>query len=159
LFQHAALYDSYTIEQNVDFPLARHTNLSVQDRNQKVRELLSKVGMERDAAKMPAEISGGMQKRVGMARALALDPEILLFDEPTAGLDPITSGEINRLITELNKEHNITSIVVTHDLHSAKAISDRLLMLHEGHVLTEGSFEDLQHSKDEVVVEFLREAA
>ena len=108
---------------------------------------------------MPADISGGMRKRVGLARALALDPEILLLDEPTAGLDPITSGEINRLITDLNKEHNITSIVVTHDLHSAKAISDRLLMLHEGHVLTEGSFDDLQHSKDKVVVEFLREAA
>jgi phospholipid/cholesterol/gamma-HCH transport system ATP-binding protein len=159
LFQHAALYDSYTIEQNVDFPLARHTDLSAQDRKEKVRELLSKVGMEHDLTKMPSEISGGMQKRVALARALALDPEILLFDEPTAGLDPITSGEINRLIMDLNKEHSITSIVVTHDLHSAKTISDRLLMLHEGHVLTEGSFDDLQHSKEKVVVEFLREVA
>jgi phospholipid/cholesterol/gamma-HCH transport system ATP-binding protein len=159
LFQHAALYDSFTIEENVAFPLVRHTRLSAQERKDKVRDLLSKVGMERDMKKMPSEISGGMQKRVGMARALALDPEILLFDEPTAGLDPITSGEINRLITELNKEHEITSIVVTHDLHSARSISDRLIMLHEGHVLTEGSFEDLQRSKDQVVVQFLSEAA
>jgi len=159
LFQHAALYDSLTIEENVGFPLARHAQLSPKDLKDKVRELLSKVGMERDLAKLPSEISGGMQKRVGMARALALDPEILLFDEPTAGLDPITSGEINRLITQLNQEHDTTSIVVTHDLHSARAISDRLIMLHEGHVLTEGSFEDLQKSKDQVVTEFLKEAA
>lgn len=159
LFQHAALYDSLTIEGNVDFPLAQHTQLTLQERKDKVRALLSKVGMERDMTKMPSEISGGMQKRVGMARALALDPEILLFDEPTAGLDPITSGEINRLITDLHKEHDITSIVVTHDLHSARAISDRLIMLHEGHVLTEGSFEDLQHSRNRVVAQFLSEAA
>jgi phospholipid/cholesterol/gamma-HCH transport system ATP-binding protein len=159
LFQQAALYDSLTIEENVGFPLARHTELAPKDQKDRVRELLAKVGMERDLAKMPSEISGGMQKRVGMARALALDPEILLFDEPTAGLDPITAGEINRLITQLNEEHNTTSIVVTHDLHSARAISDRLIMLHEGHVLTEGSFEDLQKSRDQVVAQFLEEAA
>lgn len=159
LFQHAALYDSLTIEGNVEFPLIRHTSLSPQERKDKVHQLLSKVGMGRDTTKMPSEISGGMQKRVGMARALALDPTILLFDEPTAGLDPITSGEMNRLIIELNKAHDTTSIVVTHDLHSAKSISDRLIMLNEGHVLTEGSFEDLQHSREQVVVQFLSEAA
>jgi phospholipid/cholesterol/gamma-HCH transport system ATP-binding protein len=103
VFQNGALYDSLTVAQNVDFPLARHTQLSREEREQRVRELLSKVGMERDADKLPSEISGGMQKRVGLARALALNPEIVLFDEPTAGLDPITADEIDGLITDLKK--------------------------------------------------------
>src|SRR5690349_12027621 len=103
LFQQAALYDSLTVEQNVEFPLSRHTDLKESDRRKKARELLAGVGLEGDLEKMPSEISGGMQKRVGLARALALDPEILLFDEPTSGLDPITSTEIGRLIAELKK--------------------------------------------------------
>jgi phospholipid/cholesterol/gamma-HCH transport system ATP-binding protein len=155
LFQQAALYDSLSVEENVAFPLNRHTKLSASGQRQRVRELLATVGMEKDLAKMPSEISGGMQKRVGLARALALDPDILLFDEPTAGLDPITSGEIGKLILRLKKERKMTAIVVTHDIQGAKSFSDRLVMINEGHVVGEGTLEELQKSQDHFVVQFL----
>jgi phospholipid/cholesterol/gamma-HCH transport system ATP-binding protein len=112
--------------------------------------------MDRDLEKMPSDISGGMQKRVGLARALALDPDVLLLDEPTAGLDPISSGEIDELILKLQKERNMASIVVTHDLHSAKTIANRLALLDKGKVVIEGSFEDLEKSDSEFVSEFLK---
>jgi phospholipid/cholesterol/gamma-HCH transport system ATP-binding protein len=157
LFQHAALYDSLTVEQNVAFPLLHHrTDMSKSDRAECVRELLAEVGMEGALTKMPSDISGGMQKRVGLARALALDPEILLLDEPTAGLDPISSAEIDDLVLKLQKEHHMASIVVTHDLHSAKTIADRLALLDQGNVVIEGTFEELQHSDIEFVREFLK---
>jgi phospholipid/cholesterol/gamma-HCH transport system ATP-binding protein len=156
LFQQAALYDSLTVEDNVAFPLSRHTQLSPAERGQRVRELLTSVGMEQDLNKMPSELSGGMQKRVGLARALALQPEILLFDEPTAGLDPITSDEIGKLISRLKQERKMTSIVVTHDIHGAKEFSDRFVMVHEGHIVTEGTLEQLQKSQDPFVIQFLR---
>jgi phospholipid/cholesterol/gamma-HCH transport system ATP-binding protein len=157
LFQHAALYDSLTVEQNVAFPLVHHSReMSQSDRAGRVKELLSEVGMEKAAQKMPADLSGGMQKRIGLARALALQPAILLLDEPTAGLDPISSGEIDDLVLRLQKEHQMASIVVTHDLHSAKTIADRLALLNEGKVVIEGSFETLQKSDDEFVQDFLR---
>ena len=133
LFQEAALYDSLTVEENVAFPLNRHQKLSAAEQDRRVHELLASVGMEQDLDKMPSEISGGMQRRVGLARALALDPDILLFDEPTAGfLDPITSGEIGKLILRLKKERKMTAIVVTHDIHGVKVYSDRLVMINEG---------------------------
>jgi phospholipid/cholesterol/gamma-HCH transport system ATP-binding protein len=159
LFQSAALYDSLTVEQNVAFPLARHTKMSETERNNRARELLSAVGMEHDLEKLPSEISGGMQKRVGLARALTLDPEILLFDEPTAGLDPITAAEIGKLILELKKKHNIASVVVTHDIHCAKIFSDRFVLMNEGKILASGAFDDLQKSRNKFVAEFLRQAA
>jgi phospholipid/cholesterol/gamma-HCH transport system ATP-binding protein len=112
--------------------------------------------MESGFAKMPSDISGGMQKRVGLARALALEPDILLLDEPTAGLDPISSAEIDDLVLKLQEEHHMASIVVTHDLHSAKTIADRLALLNDGTVVIEGSFEELQESDIEFVREFLR---
>ncbi len=112
--------------------------------------------MEGDFEKMPSDISGGMQKRVGLARALALEPDILLLDEPTAGLDPISSAEIDDLVLKLQEEHHMASIVVTHDLHSAKTIADRLALLNEGNVVIEGSFEELQKSDIEFVREFLK---
>jgi phospholipid/cholesterol/gamma-HCH transport system ATP-binding protein len=157
LFQHAALYDSLTVEQNVGFPLLHHKkDMSKSEKNDRVRELLGEVGMERDLKKMPSDISGGMQKRVGLARALALEPDILLLDEPTAGLDPISSAEIDDLVLKLQEEHQMASIVVTHDLHSAKTIADRLALLNEGDVVIEGSFEELQKSDIEFVREFLK---
>jgi len=159
LFQSAALYDSLTVEENVAFPLARHTKMSEAERKSRARELLSAVGMERDLEKLPSEISGGMQKRVGLARALALDPEILLFDEPTAGLDPITAAEIGKLIGEQQEKRNITSVVVTHEIHSAKIFADRFVLMNEGKILADGAFDDLRKSRNKFVAEFLTEAA
>jgi phospholipid/cholesterol/gamma-HCH transport system ATP-binding protein len=159
LFQHAALYDSLTVEQNVAFPLQHHKQeMSSSEQEDRVRQLLAEVGMLDGFEKMPSDISGGMQKRVGLARALALEPDILLLDEPTAGLDPISSAEIDDLILKLQGEHHMASIVVTHDLHSAKTIAGRLALLNEGTVVIEGSFEQLQESDVEFVREFLKQS-
>jgi phospholipid/cholesterol/gamma-HCH transport system ATP-binding protein len=159
LFQQAALYDSLTVEENVAFPLDRHVKISAAERKDRVRELLSNVGMDHDLDKLPSEISGGMQKRVGLARALALEPDILLFDEPTAGLDPITAAEIDKLIVQLKKQRKITSVVVTHDIRGAKTFSDRLALMDQGNIVAEGTFEELQKSRDKFVVQFLRNGA
>ena len=157
LFQHAALYDSLTVEQNVAFPLEHHRQeMSKSERRDRVRGLLAEVGMEGNLEKMTSELSGGMQKRVGLARALALEPDILLLDEPTAGLDPISSGEIDDLVLKLQEEYHMASIVVTHDLHSAKAIANRLALLDTGKVAIEGTFEELHNSDVECVRDFLR---
>jgi phospholipid/cholesterol/gamma-HCH transport system ATP-binding protein len=159
LFQQAALYDSLSVEENVGFPLRRHSTLSDAERQERVRALLASVGMEHDLTKMPSDISGGMQKRVGLARALALDPDILLFDEPTSGLDPITAAEIGELIVKLKKERTLTSIVVTHDVHGAKSFADRVVLLREGKVAIDGTFSQLEQSSDAFVVRFLKDAA
>jgi len=159
LFQHAALYDSLTVGENVAFPLVHHrTDMSKAERDDRVIQLLAEVGLENALNKMPSNISGGMQKRVGLARALALDPEILLLDEPTAGLDPISSGEIDELVLKLQSEHQMASIVVTHDLHSAKTIATRLALLDRGHVVIEGTFEELEQSEIALVKQFLMQS-
>jgi len=159
LFQHAALYDSLTVGENVGFPLAHHRrDLSQAERTRRVNQLLVEVGMEGNQGKMPSDISGGMQKRVGLARALALEPEILLLDEPTAGLYPISSGEIDDLILKLQRERQMASIVVTHDLHSARTIANRLALLDQGKVVVEGAFEDLQQSDIGFVKQFLKQS-
>jgi phospholipid/cholesterol/gamma-HCH transport system ATP-binding protein len=132
--------------------------MSKAERCDRVKQLLAEVGMESALNRMPSDISGGMQKRVGLARALALEPEILLLDEPTAGLDPISSGEIDDLILKLQHEHQMASIVVTHDLHSARTIASRLALLDKGNVVIEGSFDDLQQSEIEFVKEFLKQS-
>jgi phospholipid/cholesterol/gamma-HCH transport system ATP-binding protein len=155
LFQQAALYDSLTVEQNVAFPLSRHSTESKEKQKERVHELLDSVGMGEQGHKMPSEISGGMQKRVGLARALVLDPDILLFDEPTAGLDPITAAEIGDLIVGMQKKHKLTAIVVTHDVRGAKAFADRLVLMREGKIVAEGSFAELQKSRDEFVMQFV----
>ena len=158
LFQDAALYDSLTIEENVVFPLRRHNRMPPAEQRDRARDLLAQVGLaeNRDIHKMPSQISGGMRKRVGLARALVMEPDIMLFDEPTAGLDPITAGEIEELILRLQKTHRMASIVVTHDLHGAKTVSNRVSLLHEGNILAEGTFEDLRKSKEPFVSKFMR---
>jgi phospholipid/cholesterol/gamma-HCH transport system ATP-binding protein len=159
LFQQAALYDSLTVQENVAFPLEHHRrDMSKSERSDRVSQLLAEVGMDDDFDKMPSDISGGMQKRLGLARALALEPEILLLDEPTAGLDPISSGEIDELILMLQRERQMASIVVTHDLHSAKTIAGRLALLNEGDLVVEGTFQDLQQSDIGFVKEFLQQS-
>ena len=158
LFQQAALYDSLTVGENVAFPLRRHMRLSDDERAERVRGLLARVGMEADLEKMPASISGGMKKRVGLARALALGPRIMLLDEPTAGLDPITAGEINRLIRELQEERNMSSIVVTHDMSSVKTVADRVALLHEGRVVFQGTFAEMKEARNPVAARFIEES-
>ncbi len=159
LFQQAALYDSLCVADNVEFPLARHTKMPPAERKQRVRELLANVGMDKDLEKLPSQISGGMQKRVGLARALALDPEIVLFDEPRAGLDPITAAEIGNLIVQLKEQRKMTAVVVTHDVQGARRFADRLLLLRDGKVLIEGSFVELRKSHDDFVAQFLQESS
>jgi phospholipid/cholesterol/gamma-HCH transport system ATP-binding protein len=155
LFQSAALYDSLTVEENVAFPLRRHTKMNKQERRERVQELLARVGMEKALKKLPSDISGGMKKRVGLARALALDPEIMLLDEPTAGLDPITTAEIDDLIRDLQQERGITSIVVTHDMRSVQRVADRVALLNQGSIVMEGTPDDLQRSDDPFVRKFM----
>lgn len=157
MFQHAALYDSLTVAENVAFPLRHHrADMSKAEQDDRVRQLLDEVSMERHIDKLPSDLSGGMQKRVGLARALIMEPELLLLDEPTAGLDPIGSAEIDELVLKLQKEHHMAFIVVTHDMHSARTIADRLTLLDKGSVVIDGSFEDLKNSDIEFVREFLK---
>jgi phospholipid/cholesterol/gamma-HCH transport system ATP-binding protein len=155
LFQYAALYDSLTVEENVEFPLLWHSKLSPSERQDRVDELLSRVGLQDAKEKMPAHISGGMKKRVGLARALVLDPHIILLDEPTAGLDPVTAAGINDLFSGLQQERKISAIVVTHDMHAVKAVSNHVVMLHEGKILFDGTLDELQASKEPHVSEFV----
>lgn len=159
LFQQSALYDSMSIEENVAFPLRRHGKLASSERHTRVHQLLASVGLDRDLDKMPSDVSGGMRKRAGLARALALDPTVIMFDEPTAGLDPITAAEIAKLIIELREERHITSIVVTHDLHTARSIADRLIVLNAGKMIFDGPFEGLAQSKIPFIVQFVEDAA
>ena len=155
-FQHAALYDSLTVEENIAFPLVHHrTDLSPSERHDRVNDLLHEVGLDGHSNKMPSDISGGMQKRVGLARALALDPSILLLDEPTAGLDPISSGEIDDLVLSLQDQHKMASIVVTHDMISAKTIATRIALMDKGKIVIQGTFKDLQNSDEAFVSQFL----
>jgi phospholipid/cholesterol/gamma-HCH transport system ATP-binding protein len=156
VFQNSALYDSLTVAENVAFPLKYHTRLTRSQRQDRALEILARVGMEEAAAKMPTDISGGMKKRVGLARALALEPDIMLYDEPTAGLDPITSGEINDLILMLQKDRAMSSIVVTHEIHSAATIADRVALLDQGSIVFDGTFGALKQSQDAFVSKFVQ---
>jgi phospholipid/cholesterol/gamma-HCH transport system ATP-binding protein len=156
VFQNSALYDSMTVVENVEFPIKYGQRMTSDERRDRALDLLKQVGMEDSADKMPTDISGGMKKRVGLARALALEPDIMLYDEPTAGLDPITSGEINELILKLKHDRAMSSIVVTHEIHSAQVIADRVALLNLGKVVFDGSFEDLKRSEDAFVSLFVR---
>jgi phospholipid/cholesterol/gamma-HCH transport system ATP-binding protein len=156
LFQNAALFDSISVGENVAFPLRRHTKLRDAEIRSRAREKLASVGLEQEYDKMPAALSGGMRKRAGLARALALDPPILLVDEPSAGLDPVTSEEIDDLLHELKERGGRTLIVVTHNIPSARKLGDQLLMLHDGKLVARGTVEELDRSRDELVAAFMR---
>jgi phospholipid/cholesterol/gamma-HCH transport system ATP-binding protein len=165
LFQSAALFDSLTVAQNVGFPLKEHTQQTPDEISQIVMERVAEVGLPDEAlAKHPAELSGGMRKRVGLARALALKPEVMLYDEPTTGLDPIMSDVINQLILNTRKLHQVTSIVVTHDMNTVRKVADRVIMLmplgrvksNEPQVVFDGPPDALERSADKRVVQFIR---
>lgn len=158
LFQYSALFDSLSVAENVAFPLRRHTRMKESEISERVQHLLSLVDVEQATEQLPSEISGGMRKRVALARALALDPEILLCDEPTAGLDPITSNEIDELIKAMQKKRDLTSVVVTHDLQSAQTISTSVALLHQGEILIRGTFSDLARSDNPFVKRFIHPA-
>ncbi len=155
LFQNAALFDSLSVRENVAFPMRRHTRMSEADILTRVRARLAAVGLERDMDKMPSELSGGMRKRVGLARAMALDPSILLVDEPGAGLDPITTREIDQLLLE-QKRAGTTLVVVTHNIPSARLVADDMALLHEGRVVAHGTAADLDASDHPIVRAFMQ---
>jgi len=151
IFQSAALYDSMSVRGNLEFPLVRHFKLTRAQIDKRVNEALENVGLREAIDKMPSELSGGMRKRVGLARALILNPEIMLWDEPTTGLDPETSRGISELILKMKEKFGATSIVVTHDIPCAKMVADRMVVLKDGTYVEEGSYEQLEKSKDKFV--------
>ncbi len=156
LFQNAALFDSISVGENVAFPMRRHTNWADAEIRTRATEKLEAVGLEREYDKMPAALSGGMRKRAGLARALALDPPLLLVDEPSAGLDPITADEIDALLLDLKQRSGTTLVVVTHNIPSARRLGDQLLLLHEGHVTAQGTAAELDRSTDDIVRAFMQ---
>jgi len=154
-FQNSALYDSMTVRENLEFPLVRHhRKLTKAEVARSVERVLDAVGLLQTINQMPAELSGGQRKRIGIARTLILQPQIMLYDEPTAGLDPITSGEINNLINEVQRQFHTTSIIITHDLTCAKETGDRVAMLLEGRFVKQGTFEEVFGSQDERIKSF-----
>ncbi len=156
LFQNAALFDSISVGENVAFPLRRHTDLPDMEIRARAHEKLASVGLGDDYDKMPADLSGGMKKRAGLARAMALDPPLLLVDEPSAGLDPMTSGEIDELLLGLKRDRGTTLVVVTHNIPSARTIGDELLMLHEGQILARGTADELAADERDIVRAFMQ---
>jgi len=156
LFQGAALFDSMTVEENVGFPLREHTTMERPAIQQRVRECLALVGLEGVDLLHPAELSGGMRKRVGLARALAMSPEIILYDEPTTGVDPIMGDAINDLIIALRDRLRVTSVVVTHDMRSAYKVADRIAMLYNGNIIQVGTPDEIRQSPQAVVQQFVR---
>jgi phospholipid/cholesterol/gamma-HCH transport system ATP-binding protein len=154
LFQSAALYDSMTVRENLEFPLREIKGQSAEEKTKLVEQALKSVSLEKAIDLMPSELSGGMRKRVGLARTMILNPEIMLYDEPTTGLDPITAKEISKLIIEVQKEHQTTSLIITHDIECARITANRILVLKDGTFVAEGTFEELQNSEDEWVRSF-----
>lgn len=154
LFQSGALYDSMSVRENLAFPLRDSKDIDKDEKNKLIEEALDDVGLSDTIDKMPAELSGGMRKRLGLARTLILKPEIILYDEPTTGLDPITSKEISELILKVQKEHNTTSVIITHDIACAKLTANRIIVFKDGVISTEGTFEELEKSEDEWVRSF-----
>lgn len=156
VFQYSALFDSMSVGENVAFGLRQHTTMTEAEIEKVVRNKLRMVGLSGHEKDMPNELSGGMKKRVSLARAIALNPEIVLFDEPTAGLDPIMSATIDRLIASTRRRLGVTSIVVTHDMSSAFKLADRMIMVHEGEIIEAGSVDDIKNSQHPLVQKFIR---
>lgn len=155
VFQYAALFDSLNVYENVSFGLRRHTGMSEEEIAEVVRARLAIVGLPRTEQLMPSQLSGGMQKRVGLARALALNPQIVLYDEPTAGLDPITSAAIADLIVKARDELGVTSLLVTHDIQTIKRVASRAAMLHGGKIVAIGTVEEMENHPNPVVAQFM----
>jgi phospholipid/cholesterol/gamma-HCH transport system ATP-binding protein len=155
LFQEAALFDSMTVGENVAFPLREHTAMKEKEIRETVADRLRSVGLTGVEEKMPSELSGGMRKRVGLARAIAMRPQIVLFDEPTTGLDPVMTEAINRLIIDTQKNLNITCVVISHDIRSIFEIGHRIAMLYEGKIIENGTPEELRGSQNPIILQFL----
>lgn len=158
LFQSGALYDSMTVRENLEFPLTRVLKLTDQaEIDKRVDEVLDGVGLADAVDKLPSDLSGGMRKRVGLARTMIVKPEIMLYDEPTTGLDPITSREISELILNMQKKYKTTSIIITHDMECARITADRVVIMDEGEYIEEGTFDDLLKSKNKIVKSFFKD--
>ena len=155
VFQYAALFDSLSVQENVAFGLRHHTRKTESEIAELVKEKLSMVGLPRTENLMPSELSGGMQKRVGLARAVAMEPKIVLYDEPSAGLDPITSATIAELIVKARDELGVTSVVVSHDIATIKRVANKVAMLHRGRIIAMGTFEEMEKSEEPVVKQFM----
>lgn len=157
LFQSGALYDSMTVKQNLEFPLLRlKKELNQKQRDEKIDEVLENVGLKHALNKMPSQLSGGMCKRISLARTIIVDPKIILYDEPTTGLDPVTSDEISILINDIQKKYKTSSIIITHDIECARTTADRLIMLQEGVVYADGDIVDYEKSMDSVIRSFFK---
>jgi len=157
LFQSGALYDSMTVKQNLEFPLRRmKKNLTTKDIDKKIDEALEHVGLKDALNKMPSQLSGGMRKRISLARTIVADPSIILYDEPTTGLDPATSDEISVLINDIQKKYKTSSMIITHDIECARATANRLIMLHEGEIYMEGDLEKFEKSTDTLIESFFK---
>ncbi len=159
LFQGAALFDSLSVWENVGFALKEHSRLSEREIKKKVREKLAMVGLNGVEDRMPADLSGGMKKRVGLARAIAMDPKIILYDEPTTGLDPIMADLINNLISRMNRQLSVTSVTITHDMKSAYQIADKIAMIYQGKILEVGTPDAIRESKNPVIQQFVTGSA
>jgi phospholipid/cholesterol/gamma-HCH transport system ATP-binding protein len=158
LFQSGALYDSMTVRENLEFPLTRVLKITDQDEiDKRVEAALDGVGLLDAIDKMPSDLSGGMRKRAGLARTIIVDPEIMLYDEPTTGLDPITSREISELILEIQKKYKTSSLIITHDMECARLASDRVIVMSDGKYIEEGTFDELHKSKNKIVASFFRD--
>jgi len=157
LFQSGALYDSMTVRQNLEFPLRRiKKDLSKNEVDEKIKEVLEHVGLSDTINKMPSQLSGGMRKRISLARTIVVDPSIMLYDEPTTGLDPVTSDEISSLINEVREKYKTSSIIITHDIECARATADRVIMLLDGEVYLEGELEKFENSTDPSIKSFFK---
>lgn len=157
LFQSGALYDSMTVKENLEFPLRRiRQELTEKEINEKILEVLENVGLSDALNKMPSQLSGGMRKRISLARTIVVDPKIMLYDEPTTGLDPVTSDEISFLINDVQKKYKTSSIIITHDIECARNTANRVIMLREGEVYLDGKLEQFENSEDDLIKSFFK---